>query len=175
MFASIKMRIGNRIYKIKKSDCWLVFPSITLTVNIWTDKKTTYLLTESIRFKNPQDLIATHFQSEFTIQEIDNIDSTLLENGETIEIWNQKVKFDIPNLFKFKNVSVTGETTNKEQVEINSKTVFLGFEVWKMKGYQVQVKEIENSLREMLIPFKTTYEEVNELIRIEIKKVSKTI
>ncbi len=163
------MRIGNRTYEVKKSDCWLVFPSMTLTVNIWTDSETTYLLTEPIRFNKPQNLIATQFQSQFTIQEIDDIDSTLLENDKAIEIWNQKVVFDTPSLFKIQNVCISGETINNELVKVDTKTLFLGFEVWKMEGYQNQVKEIEKILKEISIPFNTTDEAGNELIRIEIK------
>ncbi len=163
------MRIGNRTYKVKKSNCWLVFPSMTLTVNIWTDNETTYLLIEPIKFSEPQKFIASQFQSQFTIQEIDDIDSTLLENDKAIEIWKQKVEFDVPSLFKLKKVSISGETINNDFVKVDTKTIFRGFEVWKKDGYQIQVREIEKILKKISVPFSTTNEESNELIRIKIE------
>ena len=162
------MKIGKRKYEIKNSDCWLVFPSTTLTVNVWTADEKTYLITEPIRLIKPQNLIIFKFKSDFLVEGIDDIDTTLLENGKAVEIWNQEIIFDDQRLFELKKVTITGRTINDDIVEVDTETTFLGFEIWKMDNYEIQVTEIENILQDISIPFETHDESENDLIRILI-------
>ena len=164
------MKIGNRNYKVKRSDCWLVFPARVLTVNVWTNQKMTYLIVEPIKFDNPQNLIVNQFQSEFLVKEIGDLDSTLLENDKAVNIWNLEVKFDSHRLFKLSKVSIKGKTENGEEVELNTETSFSGFEIWKENDYQFIVTEIESILNNISIPYKIIDEAVNDIVRIKINR-----
>jgi len=166
------MKIGDKKYNIQSSDCWLVFPGITLTVNIWTNTPNTYLITEPIFLKEPELLLETNFQATFTIEEVENIDSTLLENDKPLEIFNQNVIFDRNNLFSLDNVRIKGNTTDDKAVQVDTKTCFSGFEIWKMEDYESYRSQIENMLRTLSVDFTTTDEIENNLIRIKIKNRS---
>jgi hypothetical protein len=163
------MKIGDRKYQIRYSDCWLTVPNDSLTVNFWTDDEKTYLITEPIKLDNTEELFSNYFQSEFSIQSIDDIDSTLLEKDVAIDIWNQKISFDTTRLLEIKKVQLIGQTSKNETVQVDTETSFCGFEILKQNEYYTQVTNIETILRTMNIQFNKLYDIENNLIRIEIK------
>ena len=164
------MTIGDKVYKDLSSDCWLVYPGGTLTVNVWTVEPNTYLITEPIYLKEPEILLESNFQLNFEIKEIENIDTTLLENDKALEIFNQIAQFDKPNLFKFKRVKIQGNTADEIVLQMDTETSFYGFEIWKMDDYKFYWNKIESSLKAIGVEFSTIDEVENDLIRIKIKE-----
>lgn len=164
------MEIGNRTYKDKSSECWIILPSFTLSVNVWTQLDNTYLITEPIALLDTVELLESGFESAFTIKSIEDIDSTLLEKNKAIEIFNQKVNFNSNYLFKISNVQIEGKTEDGDIVKVKIASNFHGFEIWKMDDFQSYVFTIEKVLSEKSISFTTTDEIENGIIRITFNR-----
>ncbi|KAA5543950.1 hypothetical protein [Adhaeribacter rhizoryzae] len=163
------MKIGEKEYKDITSDCWLVFPSSTLTINVWTEAPNTYLITEPIYLKELESLLESNFLADFEIKEIENIDSTLLENDIPLEIFNQVIQFNEPNLFRLKRVQIQGNTLDETIIQVDTETTFEGFEIWKMDDYKFYWNKIESSLKTIAVKFSTIDDVENNLIRIKLR------
>ena len=148
----------------------MVLPSFTISVNVWTHFDDTYLITEPIALQDTDEIIESGLDSAFTIKSIEDIDSTLMEKNNAIEILNQTVNFNSNNLFKINNVEIEGKTTTGDIVKVKIATSFHGFEIIKMDNFQYHVTTIENILNDKSISYTTTDEIENGIIRIEIKR-----
>jgi hypothetical protein len=168
------VKVGDKKYDTKSSECWMIFPAMKLTIETWTYSENTYLITAPVSLADPVTLINSKFKSEFSIAEIDDIDSTLMVDGQSLDVWNQKVAFDCVRLFEVNHLNITGLTSNNEKVEISSTCSFNGFEIWKQDDYQQTVKQLEQILNELSIRFEKYDEVENELIRIKIKTTPNT-
>jgi hypothetical protein len=164
------VEIGPRQYKDKSSECWIVLPSFTLSVYVWTLFDDTYLITEPILLHEPDELLKNGFQSEFKIKSIYDIDSTLLEQNKAIELFNQSVHFNSNYLFGISSVEIEGKTINNDTVKVKTATRFDGFEIWKIDDFQTYETEIENILKERSFSFTTTHDIKNQIIKIELNR-----
>ena len=173
------MKIGNRKYKVKSSECWLVFregynPQESILVEVWTEKTDTYWLVGPISISNFENFFQSNFLSDFILGQIDDVDSTLMECDKAIDIWNQKVNFDQSNFFNVQNVEIHGETSDNEIIRVSSSTYFAGFEIWKTGNYLGKIKDLELPLKKLDITYLFVDETENE-IRIEIKTEPNTL
>jgi hypothetical protein len=167
------MKIGNKNYSIKSSEVYLVIKpgvseNLSLTIFIWCELPNTYWIVEPIELKNIKNFSEKSFRSDFKIQEIINVDSTLLVENEEINVYSQKVVFDNSNLSMLRDVKINGESFDGLICSASTSTSFSGIELWKYENYASELKKIENTLDELSINYSTVDEIDNGLIRIKL-------
>ncbi len=163
------MIIGKRKHLVKHSGFWIVTPDFHLTLNVWSENPKTYFLGEPIFIENSKKLL-DQFELEFPNPKIDILDSTLLENDIDLHLKELKIEFDRLELFKITKVFIEGLTIDNDEVRIDTKTQFKGFEIWKMNGYIEIQSDFEKRLNMAGIEYEIEDDLTNGIIYLKAKK-----